>query len=184
MESKFTLVSNPSWLITLCVFSCISMKHGIFGLAHSTTTIERMLFLYISLSNRCCEPSVSILFTLYNKTYLPVFHSLTFCGDHNFYDVRELVLESITFFLKWSSDIMNVENVNIVYDEDPHIFSQLIISTIRSIFHEFDKMIDVSNTLMNKLGSNLPSQWELTLRIWLQLIWEKNCLLLRFCLFR
>ena len=126
----------------------------------------------------------SIYITVYNKTYLPVFHSLTFCGDHNFYDVRELVLESITFFLKWSSDIMNVENVNIVYDEDPHIFSQLIISTIRSIFHEFDKMIDVSNTLMNKLGSNLPSQWELTLRIWLQLIWEKNCLLLRFCLFR
>lgn len=53
---------------------------------------------------------------------------------------------------------MNVENVNIVYDEDPHIFSQLIIRTFRSIFHEFDMMIDVSNTLMNKLGSNLPSQ--------------------------
>ena len=126
----------------------------------------------------------SIYITVYNKTYLPVFHSLTFCGDHNFYDVRELVMESISFFLEWSSDIMNVENVNIVYDEETQFFSQLINSTIRSIFHKFDKIIDVSNTLMNKLGSNLPSQWELTLRIWLQLIWEKNCLLLRFCLFR
>ena len=93
-----------------------------------------------------------------NNIDLPVLHSLTLYGDHNFCDVRELVLESITFFFKGCSDIMNVENVNIVYDEDPHIFSQLKSRTFRSIFHEFDKMIDVSNTLMNKLGSNLPSQ--------------------------
>lgn len=30
---------------------------------------------------------------------------------------------------------MNVENVNFVYNEDPHIFSQLKSSTIRRIFH-------------------------------------------------
>lgn len=93
-----------------------------------------------------------------NYVDLPMLHSLTLYGDHNFYDVRELVMESISFFLELSSDIDNVENVNIVYDEDPHIFSRLKSRTFRSIFHKFDMMIDVSNTLMNKLGSNLPSQ--------------------------
>ena len=81
----------------------------------------------------------SIFITVYNKTYLPVFHSLTFCGDHNFCDVRELVLESISFFLEWSSDIDNVENVNIVYDEETQFFSRLKSRTFRSIFHKFPR---------------------------------------------